>query len=144
MPRLRSGFGNIDSLSLNEPEDCDDEQDFTFRYPSYMFPDVEYDRYDVPMSFKASPDSLFNLCAAVVDSQARNEVFKWSINDVANWLIEFGYPEYEVGAEGGKGISELLITRSLHLANLSGELHRWTQATQSGCHRFGCSQYTRL
>lgn len=63
-----------------------------------MYPDVEYDRYDVPMSFKASPDSLFNLCAAVVDSQARNEVFKWSINDVANWLIEFGYPEYEVGA----------------------------------------------
>lgn len=99
MPRLRSGFGNIESLSLNEPDDCvDEEQDFTFRYPSYMYPDVEYDKHDVPMSFRASPDSLFNLCAVVVDAQARNEVFKWSINDVANWLIEFGYPEYEVSA----------------------------------------------
>lgn len=61
-----------------------------------MYPDVEYDRHDVPVSFKASPDSLFNLCSAVVDAQARTEVFKWNINDVANWLIEFGYPEYEV------------------------------------------------
>lgn len=103
MPRLRSGFGNIESLSITEPDDCaDEEQDFTFRYPSYMYPDVEYDKYDVPMSFKASPDSLFNLCAAVVDAQARNEVFKWSIDDVANWIIEFGYPEYEVSGDGGK------------------------------------------
>ncbi|KAH8415193.1 hypothetical protein KR215_008161 [Drosophila sulfurigaster] len=95
-PLLRGKYANMESISISEPGDCDDdEQDFTFRYPSYMYPDVEYDKNDVPLSFRASPDSLFNLCAAVVDAQGRTEVFKWNINDVANWLIDFGYPEYE-------------------------------------------------
>ncbi|EDW63545.1 uncharacterized protein Dvir_GJ15442 [Drosophila virilis] len=92
--QLRRNF-NMESLSISEPADGDEEQDFTFRYPSYMYPDVEYDKHDVPLSFRATPDSLFNLCAAAVDAQARTEVFKWSINDVAEWLREFGYPEYE-------------------------------------------------
>ncbi|XP_017850305.1 uncharacterized protein LOC108605187 [Drosophila busckii] len=86
----------MESLSLDEPElNDDEEQNFSFRYPSYMFPDAEYDKMDVPLSFKATPDSLFNLCTAVVDAQTRNEVFKWDINDVASWLRDFGYPEYE-------------------------------------------------
>lgn len=84
--------------------DGNDEQDFTFRYPSYMYPDVEYDKNDVPLSFRATPDSLFSLCAAVVDAQARTEVFKWSINDVAEWLRDFGYPEYEVGYRRDRNI----------------------------------------
>lgn len=92
LPHSASG---MDSPDICEPPQ--DEQEFCFRYPSYMFPDVEYDKEDVPLPFKASPDSLFNLCAAVVDSQARTEVFKWSINDVTDWLRNFGYPEYEVG-----------------------------------------------
>ncbi|XP_068150973.1 uncharacterized protein [Drosophila tropicalis] len=86
----------MESLSISEPGvDEEDDQQFSFRYPSYMFPDAEYDKEDVPMQFKATPDSLFNLCAAVVDAQGRTEVFKWSIEDVADWLRNFGYPEYE-------------------------------------------------
>ncbi|SPP86093.1 uncharacterized protein LOC117587724 [Drosophila guanche] len=94
-------------MSLPSPMEClnlcespqhereDEEQEFSFRYPSYMFPDVEYNKDDIPLPFKATPDSLFNLCAAVVDAQGRTEVFKWSILDVADWLRDFGYPEYE-------------------------------------------------
>ncbi|KAH8237825.1 hypothetical protein KR032_002926 [Drosophila birchii] len=92
-PLLRS-LDEMESPDICEPPP-EEEEEFCFRYPSYMFPDVEYNKEDVPLPFKASPDSLFNLCAAVVDSQARTEVFKWSINDVTDWLRNFGYPEYE-------------------------------------------------
>ncbi|TDG47215.1 hypothetical protein AWZ03_006346 [Drosophila navojoa] len=93
-PKLRRNL-DTKSLSISELPDGEDEQEFSFRYPDYMYPDVEYDKHDVPLSFRATPDSLFSLCAAVVDAQARTEVFKWSINDVAQWLRDFGYPEYE-------------------------------------------------
>lgn len=91
---LRRSVDGMESPDICEPPP--EEEEFCFRYPSYMFPDVEYDKEDVPLPFKATPDSLFNLAAAVVDSQARTEVFKWSINDVTDWLRNFGYPEYEV------------------------------------------------
>lgn len=56
----------------------------------------EYDKMDVPLVFKCSPDSLLNLCVQVVDQMPLPRVYNWTIEDNCKWLRQCGYKQYQV------------------------------------------------
>ncbi|KAM7352191.1 uncharacterized protein ACRADG_004824 [Cochliomyia hominivorax] len=55
----------------------------------------EFDKTDVPIVFKCTPDTLLNLCAKVVDELPLPRVYKWSIEDVCKWLRSCGFKQYQ-------------------------------------------------
>lgn len=94
-------------IPVNFQGDDDDERksilDRKYRLNQYRFqltPLIlgreEFDRNDVPIQFKCTPDTLVNLCAKVVDALPLPSVYKWSIEDICRWLRSYGYPQYQV------------------------------------------------
>lgn len=55
-----------------------------------------FNKTDVPVLFKCSPDTLINLCLQVLDALPLPQVYDWSIEDVCNWLSEIGFKQYQV------------------------------------------------
>ncbi|TMW52329.1 hypothetical protein DOY81_002586 [Sarcophaga bullata] len=55
----------------------------------------EFDRQDIPIVFKCSPDKLVNLCASVIDAWPLPEVYKWTIEDICRWLRGLGFKQYQ-------------------------------------------------
>ena len=64
----------------------------------------EFNREDLPIVFKCSPDKLLNLCANVIDAWPMPEVYKWTIEDICRWLRGQGFKQYQV--------SSICITKS--------------------------------
>lgn len=56
----------------------------------------KYDKMDLPIEFKVSPESLLHLAAKVVDALTLPDVYQWTDRDVCNWLKRLGYQQYEV------------------------------------------------
>ncbi|KAI8119431.1 hypothetical protein FF38_06840 [Lucilia cuprina] len=55
----------------------------------------EFDRTDVPIVFKCTPDTLLNLCVKVVDAMPLPMVYTWTIEDICKWLRACGYKQYQ-------------------------------------------------
>lgn len=56
----------------------------------------KFDKYDIPIVFKCSPDTLLNLCAVIVDALPLTSVYEWTIEDICKWLRGYGYRQYQV------------------------------------------------
>uniref|UniRef100_W8BBF8 Sterile alpha motif domain-containing protein 15 n=1 Tax=Ceratitis capitata TaxID=7213 RepID=W8BBF8_CERCA len=52
-------------------------------------------RYDMPIEFKASPDTLLTLAARVVDRFPLPKVYEWTTFECCKWMREYGYPQYQ-------------------------------------------------
>lgn len=69
----------------------------------------EFDRNDVPIQFKCTPDTLVNLCAKIVDALPLPSVYEWNIEDICRWLRSYGYPQYQVSAIQTTAISRQTV-----------------------------------
>ncbi|KAI9581223.1 hypothetical protein GQX74_013810 [Glossina fuscipes] len=56
---------------------------------------VYFDKKDVPIILKCSPDTLLNLCTYVVDAIPMVSVYEWTIEDICRWLRNLGYRQYQ-------------------------------------------------
>lgn len=56
----------------------------------------EFNRDDVPIQFKCTPDTLVHLCSKIVDAIPLPPVYKWNTDDICTWLRRYGYPQYQV------------------------------------------------
>uniref|UniRef100_A0A1A9VAF3 Mitochondrial import receptor subunit TOM22 homolog n=1 Tax=Glossina austeni TaxID=7395 RepID=A0A1A9VAF3_GLOAU len=56
---------------------------------------VYFDKKDVPIVWKCSPDTLLNLCTHVIDAIPMVSVYEWTIEDICCWLRNLGYRQYQ-------------------------------------------------
>uniref|UniRef100_A0A1A9WJ65 SAM domain-containing protein n=1 Tax=Glossina brevipalpis TaxID=37001 RepID=A0A1A9WJ65_9MUSC len=54
-----------------------------------------FDKKDLPIVFKCSPDTLINLCSKVIDAMPLVNVYEWNIEDICRWLRQLGYRQYQ-------------------------------------------------
>ncbi|KAH8412915.1 hypothetical protein KR009_006719 [Drosophila setifemur] len=54
----------------------------------------KYDKDDVPIQFRVSPESLVALCVYVVDKLPLPSVYEWDDMDIRRWIKGYGYPQY--------------------------------------------------
>ncbi|XP_043950154.1 uncharacterized protein LOC108027701 [Drosophila biarmipes] len=54
----------------------------------------KYDRDNVPIQFRTSPDSLVELCSMVVDKLPLPSIFEWDDMDIRRWINGYGFPQY--------------------------------------------------
>ncbi|XP_065358304.1 uncharacterized protein LOC135952343 [Calliphora vicina] len=55
----------------------------------------EFDKTDVPIVFKCTPETLLNLCVKLVDVMPLPMVYTWTIEDICKWLRACGYRQYQ-------------------------------------------------
>uniref|UniRef100_A0A1A9WJ73 SAM domain-containing protein n=1 Tax=Glossina brevipalpis TaxID=37001 RepID=A0A1A9WJ73_9MUSC len=69
----------------------------TYKYRSNCLTSgkVCFDKKDIPIVFKCSPDTLLNLCAQVVDARPLVSIYEWNIEDICSWLRNLGYRQYQ-------------------------------------------------
>ena len=60
--------------------------------------DDVFDKEDIPIAFKCTPDKLLNLCVIVVDAIPLVEIYKWTIEDICKWLRDLGFKQYQVSS----------------------------------------------
>ncbi|XP_017095440.2 uncharacterized protein [Drosophila bipectinata] len=65
-----------------------------FRRNDFLRGCPKYDKEDVPIQFRASPESLVELCCLVVDKLPLSSVFEWDDMDIRRWVNSYGYPQY--------------------------------------------------
>lgn len=69
---------------------------YNFRVHRFLKGRDYFDKNDIPIVFKVSPDTLLNLCARIVDAIPLPPVYTWTNVDVCVWLRKYGYPQYRV------------------------------------------------
>ncbi|XP_052853560.1 uncharacterized protein LOC128262982 [Drosophila gunungcola] len=65
-----------------------------FRRNDYLQGCPKYDKNDVPIQFRTSPDSLVELCSIVVDKLPLPSIFEWDDMDIRRWINGYGYHQY--------------------------------------------------
>ncbi|XP_061390131.1 uncharacterized protein LOC133325376 [Musca vetustissima] len=68
---------------------------YKFRLDSITRGKFEFDKHDLPIVFKCSPDTLLNLCVKIVDAMPLPSVYEWNIEDICKWLRGYGYCQYQ-------------------------------------------------
>ncbi|XP_073823092.1 uncharacterized protein [Musca autumnalis] len=83
----------------SQDKDNEDEpsplSSYKFRLHTITRGKFEFDKHDVPIVFKCSPDSLLNLCVRIVDAIPLPSVYEWNIEDICKWLRGYGYRQYQ-------------------------------------------------
>ncbi|CAD6996710.1 uncharacterized protein LOC101454014 [Ceratitis capitata] len=84
-------------LHLYKPTALPEVERKTFKFkPNLMEQSrTAYDKVDIPIEFKVSPESLLHLAARVLDALPLPDVFGWTNDDVCNWLRCLDYAHYE-------------------------------------------------
>ncbi|TMW52322.1 hypothetical protein DOY81_002579 [Sarcophaga bullata] len=54
-----------------------------------------FDKGDVPIVAKCTPDKLVSLCVIVVDAIPLIDIYKWTIEDICKWLRDIGFRQYQ-------------------------------------------------
>uniref|UniRef100_A0A1B0BLW7 SAM domain-containing protein n=1 Tax=Glossina palpalis gambiensis TaxID=67801 RepID=A0A1B0BLW7_9MUSC len=54
-----------------------------------------FNKKDVPIVFKCSPDTLLNLCSKIVDAMPLVNIYEWNIEHICRWLRQLGYRQYQ-------------------------------------------------
>ncbi|XP_012159013.1 uncharacterized protein LOC101450614 [Ceratitis capitata] len=67
---------------------------YKFERNEFLRGERVYDRNALPIIFKATPDTLLNLCINVVDALPLPTPHKWNTVDVCKWIRGYGYPHY--------------------------------------------------
>ncbi|XP_016987433.2 uncharacterized protein LOC108050319 [Drosophila rhopaloa] len=65
-----------------------------FRRNAFLQGCPKYNKDDVPIQFRTSPDSLVELCSIVVDKLPLPSIFEWDDMDIRRWINGYGYPQY--------------------------------------------------
>ncbi|EDV33261.1 uncharacterized protein Dana_GF23547, isoform A [Drosophila ananassae] len=65
-----------------------------FRRNDFLLGCPKYNKDDVPIQFRTSPESLVELCVNVVDKLPLPSVFEWDDMDIRRWINSYGYPQY--------------------------------------------------
>ncbi|XP_028898889.2 uncharacterized protein LOC105216534 [Zeugodacus cucurbitae] len=88
---------NCENKHLHEFSQLSKVESKPFKFETHLTVRSEktYDKTDLPIEFKVSPESLVHLAAKVVDRLPLPDVYRWTNDDVCNWLKRFGYPQYE-------------------------------------------------
>ncbi|XP_054744308.1 uncharacterized protein LOC129248706 [Anastrepha obliqua] len=68
---------------------------FEFKQTNFLRREKVYDKTDLPIEFKVSPESLLHLAARIVDALPLPDVYQWTNEDVCKWLERYGYKQYE-------------------------------------------------
>lgn len=55
-----------------------------------------FNKKDVPIVFKCSPDTLVNLCSKIIDAMPLVSIYEWNIEHICRWLRQLGYRQYQV------------------------------------------------
>lgn len=74
-----------------------------FRRNDFLLGCPKYNKDDVPIQFRTSPESLVELCVNVVDKLPLPSVFEWDDMDIRRWINSYGYPQYMVGFQLNPG-----------------------------------------
>lgn len=87
---------------------------YQFRLHPFLRGKTPFNKDDVPIEFKVTPDTLLNLCANVIDAFPLPPVYKWTNIDVCVWIRKYGYPQYRVKLN----FTEFKRNRKLHFNSL--------------------------
>uniref|UniRef100_A0A1I8M736 SAM domain-containing protein n=1 Tax=Musca domestica TaxID=7370 RepID=A0A1I8M736_MUSDO len=69
--------------------------EYKFRLDTITRGRFEFDKNDMPIVFKCSPDTLLNICIKIVDEMPLPSVYEWNIEDICKWLRGYGYRQYQ-------------------------------------------------
>ncbi|XP_075161441.1 uncharacterized protein LOC142234236 [Haematobia irritans] len=99
MPRYLYGAADEKFVPLQSTKSKADNQNlvatYKFNLENILKGPPSFNKNDVPIDFKISPDSLLNLCIKIVDALPLPSIYAWNIEDICKWLRRYGYHQYQ-------------------------------------------------
>uniref|UniRef100_A0A1A9WXY1 SAM domain-containing protein n=1 Tax=Glossina brevipalpis TaxID=37001 RepID=A0A1A9WXY1_9MUSC len=68
---------------------------YQFRPNIQTYGKPKFDKNDVSIALKCTPDTLLALCSKLVDSFPLVSIYEWNIEDICRWVRRRGYPQYQ-------------------------------------------------
>ncbi|KAH8298193.1 hypothetical protein KR018_010586 [Drosophila ironensis] len=84
----------VKKMAVEKKKQRPDMPPTKFRRNEFLKGCLKYDKNDVPIQFRSTPESLVALCVYVVDTLPLSSVFEWDDMDIRRWLKSYGYPQY--------------------------------------------------
>ena len=79
-----------------DTEPLDPLDSYKFQVHIFLRGKSKFDKNDVPIQFKTTPDTLLTLASIICDAIPLVSIYSWNNWHICLWLRQIGYPQYQV------------------------------------------------